>query len=331
MIQAADPAVKPARPSLVDLAERRVVVLDGAMGSALQEIDLDLEKDWWGQENISEVLNLSRPDVIQSIHESFLAVGCDAVETNTFGANEIVLVEADLADRCREVNRVAAQIARAACDKFETPERPRYVVGSIGPGTKLVSLQQTDWDTMEASYAEQVRGLLDGGVDAILIETSQDLLQVKCALSACRLAMGEAGVKVPLMVQASFDLNNGTNMLTGSDAETFVTALLPYDDVAVLGLNCAFGPSELAATVKQIGETWPRLVSALPNAGMPVMVDGKSHFPLGPDDFTKGVMRFVNENGVGVVGGCCGTKTPHLKALVEALGDRGPLGDAART
>ena len=324
------PETKTDRPTFLELAKRRVVVLDGAMGSALQEIDLDLDKDWRGQENISEVLNFSRPDVIQKIHEEFLAVGCDAVETNTFGANKIVLAESDLVGECREINRVAAEIARAACDRFETPERPRYVVGSIGPGTKLISLQQTDWDTMLDSYAEQVRGLLDGGVDALLIETSQDLLQVKCALAACRLVMGEFGVKLPVMVQASFDLNVGANMLTGSDAETLVTAILPFDEVEVLGLNCAFGPSELAENVKYIGENWPRLVSALPNAGMPVMVDGKSHFPLGPADFTKGVMRFVTDFGANVVGGCCGTKTPHLRALVEALGDRGPLGDEGK-
>ena len=319
------------RPAFLDLAKRRVVVLDGAMGSALQEIDLDLETDWRGQENISEVLNLSRPDVIQKIHEEFLAVGCDAVETNTFGANKIVLAESDMVEQCRELNRVAAEIARAACDKHETPDRPRYVVGSIGPGTKLISLQQTDWATMLDSYAEQVRGLLDGGVDALLIETSQDLLQVKCALAACRLVMAEFGVKLPVMVQASFDLNAGANMLTGSDAETLVTAILPFDEVEVLGLNCAFGPSELAENVKYIGENWPRLVSALPNAGMPVMVDGRSHFPLGPADFTKGVMRFVTDFGANVVGGCCGTKTPHLRALVEALGDRGPLGDEGKS
>src|SRR4051794_33630716 len=151
------------RIPFLELARRRVVVLDGAMGSNLQTRTLDLVKDWWNQENISEVLNFSRPDVIQEIHEAFLAVGCDAVETNTFGANKIVMAEADMADRVFENNVAAAKIARAACDKFETPGRPRYVVGSIGPGTKIITLGMTDWETMEASYYEQVKGLLAGG------------------------------------------------------------------------------------------------------------------------------------------------------------------------
>src|SRR5687768_9147490 len=182
-----------AKPSFLELASRRVVVLDGAMGANLQTRTLDLKRDWMGHENISEVLNFSRPDIIQEIHEAFLAVGCDAVETNTFGANEIVMAEADMAGRVFENNQAAAEIARRACDKFETAERPRYVVGSIGPGTKLVTLGHTDWDTMLASYAEQVRGLLAGGVDVLLIETQQDLLAAKCAINAANLAMRDAG------------------------------------------------------------------------------------------------------------------------------------------
>src|SRR3954470_5949906 len=172
----------PTRIPFLELARRRVVVLDGAMGSNLQTRDLDLHRDWLGQENISEVLNFSRPDVIQEIHEAFLAVGCDAVETNTFGANKIVMAEADMADRVYENNIAACKIARAACDKFETADRPRYVVGSIGPGTKILTLGMTDWATMEESYYEQVRGLLAGGVDVLLIETMQDMLAVKCCV-----------------------------------------------------------------------------------------------------------------------------------------------------
>src|SRR3954462_2747484 len=175
------------RRPFLDLVRQRVVVLDGAMGANLQTRDFDLQRDWLGHENISEVLNFSRPDLIQEIHEEFLAVGCDAVETNTFGANEIVMAEADMAGRVFENNKAAAEIARRACDRFETPERPRYVVGSIGPGTKLLTLGHTDWDTMLASYAEQARGLLAGGVDVLLIETQQDLLASKCAINACNL------------------------------------------------------------------------------------------------------------------------------------------------
>src|SRR3984957_13319707 len=211
-----------ARQPFIDVVRHRIVVLDGAMGANLQTRTLDLQRDWLGQENISEVLNFSRPDVIQEIHEAFLDVGCDAVETNTFGANKIVLAEAGMADRVFENNKIAAEIARRACDKFQTPDRPRYVVGSIGPGTKLVTLGQTTWDIMEDSYAEQMRGLIAGGADVLLIETQQDLLAIKCAISAANIAFKEAKKRIPIMVQASFDLNGGQNMLTGSDPSALV-------------------------------------------------------------------------------------------------------------
>jgi 5-methyltetrahydrofolate--homocysteine methyltransferase len=307
------------RKPFIELVKERVVVLDGAMGSNLQTRTLDLVKDWMNQENISEVLNFSRPDVIQEIHEAFLAVGCDAVETNTFGANKIVMAEADMADRVFENNVAAARIARAACDKFELPSRPRYVVGSIGPGTKIITLGMTDWETMEDSYHEQVRGLLAGGVDVLLIETQQDMLCVKNIIVAARRAFKEAGRRVPIMVQMSFDQDNGNQTLTGSDPGAVVATFAGYEDVDFLGLNCAFGPYEVTESVRFMAENWPRYVSALPNAGLPVMVDGKSHFPMGPADFTKGMMRFVDEFGVNVVGGCCGTMPEHLGMLCEAL------------
>src|SRR5690606_26249072 len=202
-------------PSLLELARKRIVVLDGAMGSNLQTRTFDLARDWLGHENIFEVLNFTRPDVIQEIHEAFLAVGCDGVETNTFGANRIVLAEAEMADRVFECNRLGAEIARRACDRFETPDKPRYVIGSIGPGTKILTLGMTDWDTMEASYFEQIRGLLAGGVDALLIETQQDMLAIKCCIVAANRAFAEAGRRVPIMVQASMDQDGGNQMLTG--------------------------------------------------------------------------------------------------------------------
>jgi 5-methyltetrahydrofolate--homocysteine methyltransferase len=312
------------RPSLLELARKRIVVLDGAMGSNLQTRTFDLARDWLGHENISEVLNFTRPDVIQEIHEAFLAVGCDGVETNTFGANKIVLAEAEMADRVFECNRLAAEIARRACDRFETPDKPRYVIGSIGPGTKILTLGMTDWDTMEASYFEQIRGLLAGGVDALLIETQQDMLAIKCCIVAANRAFAEAGRRVPIMVQASMDQDGGNQMLTGSDPSALVATFLPYDEVEVLGLNCAFGPNELTESVKYIATNWPRLTSVLPNAGLPVMVDGKPHFPMNPSDFTAGMMRFVEEFGVNIVGGCCGTMPEHLKLLCEAIGNRPP-------
>src|SRR4051812_14038686 len=313
-------SVAASRLPFLDLVRQRVVVLDGAMGANLQCRPLDFNRDWMGHENISEVLNFSRPDVIQEIHEAFLDVGCDAVETNTFGANKIVLAEADMVERTFENNKAAAEIARRACEKFESPDRPRYVIGAIGPGTKLITLGMTTWETMLDSYAEQVRGLLAGGADALLIETQQDMLAVKCAINAANIAFTEAGRRLPIMVQASFDQDNGQQMLTGSDPSALVATFDCYNEVDVLGVNCAFGPNELTETVRYICDNWPRLVSALPNAGLPMMVDGKSHFPMNPTDFTKGMIRFVDEFGVNIVGGCCGTMPEHLRELVGAVG-----------
>jgi 5-methyltetrahydrofolate--homocysteine methyltransferase len=308
------------RLSILELARRRVVVLDGAMGTSIHTYDLDLEKDWLGHENASEVLNLSRPEVIQQIHERFLEVGCDAVETNTFNGSRNDLEEANLQDRCEEVNRIAAEIARRACDRFETTDRPRYVIGSVGPTRRLVSLGQISWDELVASFLPQMRGLLAGGADVLLFETQQDLLAIKCAIAAANEAMRQMGRRVPLMAQASFDTNNGQQMLTGSDPTAVVASILPFREVDVLGVNCAFGPSELSETVRYIAENWPRLVSVLPNAGLPVMVDGVAHFPMGPEDFARGMLRFVEEYGVNIVGGCCGTTPEHMKVLCEALG-----------
>jgi 5-methyltetrahydrofolate--homocysteine methyltransferase len=310
------------RLPFLELVKKRVVVLDGAMGSNLQCRTLDLNRDWLGHENASEVLNLSRPDVIQEIHEAFLEVGCDAVESNSFNGSANDLEDADLSARAEEVNRTAAQIARRACDKFETPDRPRYVVGSIGPTRKLISVGFTNWDALLESFTPQMRGLISGGADVLLIETQQDILAIKCAINAANRAMKELGKRVPIVVQASFDSANGAQMLSGAEPLSLIAAIEPYSEVSVLGLNCAFGPFELTETARTICENWPRYVSALPNAGLPIMVDGKSQFPMNPTDFTKGMMRFVEDFGVNIVGGCCGTMPEHLKMLIDAVGTR---------
>jgi len=312
------------RKPFFDLVRERVVVLDGAMGSNLQQRTFDLQKDWLGQENISEILNFTRPDVIQEIHELFLAVGCDAVETNTFGANKIVMAEAEMVERVYENNVAACRIARAACDKYETPDNPKYVVGSIGGGTKLLSLGMTDWAVAEDSYYEQIRGLIDGGADVLLFETQQDLLIIKAALVAAERAMKDCGRRLDIMVQASMDQDNGNQMLTGSDATALVAAIAPYESVKSLGLNCAFGPIELMDSVRTIAHSWPRYISCLPNAGLPIMVNGKGVFPMKAPDFAKGVQRMVSEFGVNIVGGCCGTMPEHLAETVKLVKDLKP-------
>ncbi|MAJ47545.1 MAG: methionine synthase [Planctomycetes bacterium TMED75] len=301
--------------------ESRPLLLDGAMGSTIQTIELDIETDYLGHENCVDLLVRSRPELVQQIHEGFLAAGSDAVETNTFGANKLVFSEFgdELVPLTRELNREAALVARAACDAYATAERPRFVLGSMGPGTKLITLGQTTWDLMLDSYAEQARGLIDGGVDAFLIETCQDLLQVKCAINACLTALAEAGKStddIPIMVSVTIE-STGT-MLLGADIAAAVTALRPYP-ILSLGLNCATGPVEMAEHLGHLSHHWDRHVTVFPNAGLPVLHEGKPSFPLGPEAMSETLDRFVRELGISLIGGCCGTTTEHITALRGVL------------
>ena len=309
---------------LLEALTRRVLVLDGAMGTSLQSCPDCRMDDWLGRENCSEILTKSRPDMIQRIHETFLEAGADCIESNTFGANLLVGAEFDdeVVAMTRELNREGVEIARAACDRHATPDRPRFVLGSMGPGTKLVSLGQTEWDLMLRSYEEQAEGLLDGGVDAFLIETCQDLLQVRCAVNACIKALEARGrdpFDVPIMVSITIE-TTGT-MLLGSDIASAVNALrmLP---IASLGLNCATGPVEMTSHVEYLCRHWDRFVSVVPNAGLPVLVDGEASYPLQPRSFAEAMRRFVEDRGVNLVGGCCGTTPEHIAALVDLVGDR---------
>jgi 5-methyltetrahydrofolate--homocysteine methyltransferase len=300
---------------------RRVVVFDGSMGATIQSMDLDVARDYLGRENCVDVLVRSRPDIVQRLHEGFLEVGSDAVETNTFGANKLVFGEFDgeLVSWTYDINREAAEIARAACAKFATRERPRYVIGSIGPGTKLLTLGQTTWDAMLDSYAEQARGLIDGGVDAFIIETCQDLLQVKCAINACLKALDEKGKThedVPIMISITIE-TMGT-MLLGSETSAAMHALAPYPIIS-LGFNCATGPTEMADHVEYLAKNWDRAISVIPNAGLPVLIQGKTNFPLTAEPFAQSLVEYVERFGVNVVGGCCGTGPEHIRLLVEKL------------
>ena len=299
----------------------RVLVCDGAMGTSIHALDLPLS-DYQGLENCSEILNVTRPDAIESIHRSFLDVGCDAVETNTFGANRVVLAEFGLADRTYEINVAAAQIARRAAEAYATPQRPRFVLGSAGPGTRLVSLRQTTYDTLVESYAEQFRGLLDGGVDALLIETCQDILQTKCAIQAARVAFERCGRRVPLVCQVTME-TTGT-MLVGTDIAAALTAIEAYPEVDVIGLNCATGPAEMSEHIRYLARACTRPLSVMPNAGLPQVVDGRAHFPLTPAELARWLAEFVAADGVSLVGGCCGTTPAHLAAVVGAVGGRTP-------
>ena len=299
------------RPHLLDALSDQVLLCDGGMGSRVQMLDLEVEKDYWGQENCTEILNLSRPELVREIHRGYFEAGADMVETNTFGGSIVTLAEFGLQDRAREINRVAATLAREAADTF-SDDRHRYVMGSIGPGTKLPTLGNIDYDTLEAGLIEQCRGLIDGGVDGFLIETCQDTLQIKAAVNAAKAARIELGSDAPIFVQVTVE-TTGT-LLVGPDiaaAATTVNAL----DVPSLGLNCATGPQEMAEHVRWLSENWPGLISMQPNAGLPELVDGKTVYPLSPDEMAVWMERFIREDGLNLIGGCCGTSTPHIQAL----------------
>jgi 5-methyltetrahydrofolate--homocysteine methyltransferase len=304
------------RAFLEQLAQR-VLVFDGAMGTSIHALDLPL-RHYQGLENCNEILNLTRPDAIESIHDSFLDVGCDGVETNTFGGMRHVLAEFGLEERCYEINVAAAQIAKRAAQRKSTVGRPRWAVGSLGPGTKLISLRQIAYDELLESYFQAARGLLDGGVDVMLIETCQDILQTKTVIEAVRRAFERSGRRVPLMCSVTME-TTGT-MLVGTDIAAALAAIEAYPEVAVIGLNCATGPQEMSEHIRYLSRTCTRYLSVLPNAGLPQLVGGRTHFPLTPEELARWLKEFVEVDGVNIVGGCCGTTPAHLKAVVEALG-----------
>jgi 5-methyltetrahydrofolate--homocysteine methyltransferase len=305
----------------LDQLRDRILIYDGAMGTQIQERDLSL-KDYWDNEGCSEILCLSRPDVIRAIHEDYLAAGADVVETNTFGATRIVLGEYGLQDRVREINLAAVQLARVACERFSTPSRPRFVAGSVGPSTKLPSLGHIRFDDMVAAYHEQIAALLEAGADVILIETCQDLLQGKAALAATMDAFRSTGKRVPVQMQVTLEAS-GT-MLLGTEIGAALTALEPYD-IEIIGLNCATGPLEMNDSVRFLGLNCTKFISVLPNAGLPQNVGGRAHYALTPDELADFHHRFVTEYGVNLVGGCCGTTPRHIAAVAARLAGVRPL------
>jgi 5-methyltetrahydrofolate--homocysteine methyltransferase len=293
----------------------RVVVYDGAMGTNIQVRQPSLD-DFWGKEGCNELLVLSRPDIIRDIHSSFLSVGCDVVETDTFGATRVVLAEYDLADKVAELNIAAARIAKEVAQQYSTKGKPRFVAGSIGPTTKLPSLGHIRFDDMAFAFEEQASALIDGAVDVLLIETSQDLLQAKAALAGVFDAMRKAGKRLPVTVQVTLEAT-GT-MLLGTEIGAALTTLEPYD-VDVIGLNCATGPVEMNDAVRYLAWNSTKHVSVLPNAGLPQNEGGHAVYKLTPEELANYHRHFVADYGVRIVGGCCGTRPEHLKAVVEAV------------
>ncbi|MGB6163058.1 MAG: methionine synthase [Pseudonocardiaceae bacterium] len=300
---------------LLDVLTRRVLVADGAMGTMLQSVPLSLD-DFAGLEGCNEILNVTRPDVVRTVHRGYLEVGADAVESNTFGANLANLAEYGIADRIRELAEAGATLAREVADEFTEPDRPRFVLGSVGPGTKLPTLGHISFAELRDAYVEQVRGLLAGGVDAVLVETSQDLLQCKAAVIAARRAMVAEGRHVPIITQVTLE-TTGT-MLLGTEIGAALTALEPLG-IDLIGLNCATGPAEMSEHLRQLAKHSRIPLSVMPNAGLPQLGRDGAVYPLTPDELATALAGFVTEFGVRLVGGCCGTTWEHIAAVVRAV------------
>jgi 5-methyltetrahydrofolate--homocysteine methyltransferase len=304
----------------LQLVNQRVVIYDGAMGTNIHKHKPTVD-DYRGKENCSEVLNLSRPDIIRSVHAGFLEVGCDVIETNTFGGMSIVLNEFGLGDRVKEINVAAAKLAKDIAAQFSTKDKPRFVAGSIGPGTKMPSLGHIGYEEMLNSYEEHASALIEGGVDILLIETCFDLLQAKIATVAALDAMKKIGKRLPLQVQVT--LTESGVMLLGTEISAALTALEPLD-IDIIGLNCSTGPDLMNDAVRYLSINSPKNISVLPNAGLPENVGGAAVFKLTPEELAKYHKHFVQDYGVRIVGGCCGTTPEHLKAVVSAVGNVEP-------
>jgi 5-methyltetrahydrofolate--homocysteine methyltransferase len=308
--------------SFLESLKERVLIFDGAMGTSIHKYHLTLD-DYHGYENCPEILVESRPDVISEIHASFYGVGCDVVETCTFGGSPVVLAEFNLQDRAYELNKKAAELARKVASNFSSKDKPRYVSGSIGPTTKVPSLGHISFLDMKDAYVQQVSGLVDGGVDCLQFETGQDLLQAKACIVAIEEYFKSAGKRVPVIVQITIEAPPLGTMLTGTDISAALTALSPFD-IDVIGMNCATGPAEMTDSVHYLCENSKKYVSVLPNAGLPENVNGETVYKLTPDDLADALKYFAVDLGVNIVGGCCGTTPEHLKRVVEVLGTMAP-------
>ncbi len=301
----------------LELLAERVVIFDGATGTNLQLRELGPD-DFGGEayEGCNELLVATRPDVVRQLHSSFLEVGVDVIETDSFGCFPLVLAEYGIAERSLELATESARLARELAHDFSTPSRRRLVAGSMGPGTKLPTLGQVPFADLRDNYEVLAEGLLRGGVDLLLIETVYDLLQAKAAIQACRRAMGRVGRSVPIQVQVTVELTG--RMLLGSEIGAALTSLESMDP-EVIGTNCATGPVEMYETLRYLAEHSTRPVSALPNAGLPSVLEGRMHYDLEPDQLAEHLKAFVGEIGVSAVGGCCGTTPEHLAKVVAAL------------
>jgi len=303
--------------SFLETIKERIVVFDGAMGTNLQVQNLTLD-DFGGLrfEGCNENLLVTRPDAVENVHVAFLDVGCDVIETNSFNGTPVDFAEYDMADKAYDMNVLAASLAKRVAADYSTKDKPRWVAGSMGPGRKLPTLGHISFADLRAAYAEQVRGLVDGGVDLLIVETCQDLLQTKAALGAIFAHFEKHRVRLPVIAQVTIEVF-GT-MLNGTEIGAALTALAPFP-IDVIGMNCGTGPRHMTESIRYLCENAPLPVSVLPNAGLPSVVDGQMHYDETPETFTNQLIHFASDFGVNVVGGCCGTTPAHLKLVVEAM------------
>ncbi len=309
----------------LDTLRKRILIYDGAMGTSVQARNLSPD-DFGGKDGCNDYLVLTRPEVIEEIHESFMAVGCDVLETDTFGGSRPKLDEYGLGERTRELNIVAAQLARRVADRHATPDRPRFVAGSLGPTGFLPSsddpsLGKITFEELAAIFREQAAALIAGGVDLLLIETAQDILEVKAAIFGCRAAMADEGRRVP--VQAQVTLDTSGRMLLGTDIDASMVTLEALG-VDVIGLNCSTGPEHMREPVRALCERCPLPISVIPNAGLPRNEGGRAVYPLEPEPMARQLLEFARDFGVSAVGGCCGTTPEHLARVVELCRDLVP-------
>ncbi len=317
----------------------RVVVFDGAMGTQIQNLDL-APADYGGErlDGCPEILAVSRPDAIREIHRAYLAAGADVLETDTFTGSRLKLDDYALGERTHEINVAAARLARAAADEFSTPERPRFVAGSMGPTGMLPSsddpaLSNITYQQLAEFYREQAAALIEGGVDLLLIETSNDILEVRAAIAGIRRAFADTGRRLPIQAQVTLDTSG--RMLLGTEISA-AASIIYHLGVDVVGLNCSTGPEHMREPVRWLTENVPLPISTIPNAGLPLNVGGRAVYPMQPEPMAQALAEFVAEFGVNVVGGCCGTTPEHIRSLVAHLAElyarppRAPAGAPGR-
>ena len=309
--------------TFLELLQEKVIVFDGATGTNLQTQNLSAD-DFGGEEynGCNEYLLISKPSAMEKVHIDFLQAGADVIETNTFGSASIVLAEYGLQERAYDLSRLGAELAKKCTVNFSTPDKPRFVAGSIGPTTKLPSLGHIDFESMRKSFYDQMAGLMDGGADLFCIETCQDILQTKIALCAAQDLFKDRKKKIPVIVSVTVE-TTGT-MLMGTEISAALTTLEPFDIVDVVGMNCATGPKEMSENIRYLCHNSPKPVFCMPNAGIPENIGGKAHYHLSPDELTKWLSHFSKDFGVNIVGGCCGTTPEHIKALADHAGALNP-------